>query len=355
MLELAVLESIIVLLVSITADLRLFTLAAWCIQDIHTEMKLPSEQSQCAAPVILANQINKVNQLRDDMDELHNCVDQPLPFFYVHLMFLIVSTYLPIFAYKIARDFAEFSEEELCNGGTFSRNSDVFCAGHMQDDALTLLILLLYLLVLIGLGKAGEQMTDPFGIDLVDVPVRNIVMNTTRGSLALMNAKLDKSIPTEHDEGKIRTTNRWRHGTDWAVKLRAKMSKVDKVKEHAIREKAMEEQTCYYCKQKGHWKVNCPELSAFEWSVTRVQSAVRGRQARAEFKARQARIRNTCKVAAQKATVASLFSEFSGSGSGTLDLDDSNEPNAGEFLSALTVALRYIKERRQRKIKRSLS
>jgi hypothetical protein len=278
-------------------------------------------------------------------DRLHNYVDQPLPFFYVHLMFLVVSTYLPMFAYKTARDFSELSEEDLCSGGTFSPHHDVFCGGHMQDDAFTLLALILYLLVMIGLGKAGEQMTDPFGIDLVDVPVRNIVMNTTGGSLALMKAKLDKSIPTMCEEGKIRTQNRWRHGIQWASKLRNKMSKVDKLKEHARSEKAtsIEEQECYYCKQKGHWKAACPELKAFEWAVTRVQSMTRGRQARIKFKARQMRMRESAKAVAQTAAVAAAMAVSAAS-------TDSAEPtfDTEEMMSALTVAMRYISTRRQK-------
>ena len=96
-------------------------------------------------------------------------MSQPLPFFYVHLVFFIVTAYLPILAYKMSLDFASLSEEEMCGTDGFGNG---FCFGHMQDDTLTLMLLLVYLIVVIGLGKAAEQMVDPFGTDLVDIPVR---------------------------------------------------------------------------------------------------------------------------------------------------------------------------------------
>ena len=114
-------------------------------------------------------------------------------------------------------------------------------------------------------------MTDPFGIDLVDIPVRHLVMNTTQGSLDVMKCALDKSIPSEGDEAKIASTNRWRHGAQMAVKQRKQMTAADKIKEQAMKEMAGED-VCYFCKKPGHWKQDCPDWKLNVWAATSVQA-----------------------------------------------------------------------------------
>jgi hypothetical protein len=261
----------------------------WCLQDLSTDVKLQLDRDKktkglttvwrakiAPDPCALMRLIGDINTLRDKSDNLYELTEQPLPFFYLHLVFFIVTAYLPLFAYKMSRDSLTLTEEEMCGATGFGQG---FCYGGLQNDVFSMLLLLMYLIVVIGLGKAGEQMTDPFGIDLVDIPVRHLVMNTTQGSLDVMKCALDKSIPSEGDEAKIATTNRWRHGAQMAVKQRKQMTAADKIKEQAMKEMAGED-VCYFCKKPGHWKQDCPDWKLNVWAATSVQAGVRGMQCR---------------------------------------------------------------------------
>ena len=55
-------------------------------------------------------------------------------------------------------------------------------------------------LVVIGLCKAGQQMSDPYGSDTVDMPVRQFVLFVLNASRMMLTANADKIPPTEATE-----------------------------------------------------------------------------------------------------------------------------------------------------------
>eukprot|EP01047_Picozoa_sp_COSAG01_P088429 COSAG01_NODE_20803_length_934_cov_1.471856_2_plen_116_part_00 len=87
----------------------------------------------------------------------------------------------PVFSYNVAIS-GHFEESHLCwEGQTFDNR--VFCTNHMSDEAVTVCVLTIFFLLVIGLARAGQQLSDPFGTDIVDIPVRRSVEFTCAGKM----------------------------------------------------------------------------------------------------------------------------------------------------------------------------
>eukprot|EP01043_Picozoa_sp_COSAG02_P080658 COSAG02_NODE_19287_length_890_cov_1.536030_2_plen_84_part_01 len=59
--------------------------------------------------------VGQIAQLRGAMGALYDFMDQPVPFFYVHLLYLTQAIYLPLLAYAVAV-FPHFKDKgSICN------------------------------------------------------------------------------------------------------------------------------------------------------------------------------------------------------------------------------------------------
>jgi hypothetical protein len=123
-------------------------------------------------------------------------------FFYVHLLILISALYLPMFAYTLAANFDQL--ESMCEG----IEAGHFCYHNFQQEVISTVVVFLQNIVVIGLEKAGQQLSDPYGEDDVDLPVHHFVTFTLRSSLKMLAADPDKEMPTIAIEKSIARTVR---------------------------------------------------------------------------------------------------------------------------------------------------
>jgi predicted membrane chloride channel (bestrophin family) len=96
---------------------------------------------------------SEVCKLRAAIGELYNAKDLPLPFFYVHFICLLTVMYLPLFALISALNIGSGTEV------------------HWIADVVGALVVFLQSIFVIGLRILGQQFSDPFGDDLVDLSV----------------------------------------------------------------------------------------------------------------------------------------------------------------------------------------
>jgi len=107
---------------------------------------------------------------------------RPIPFFYVHFLALLTAFYCPLFAVVSA----------FQTGG-----SDV----ELYHDAISLLVVILQSLFTIGLRILGQQLSDPFGGELIDLQIARYVNMILNGSNQILAAKRlpPPSLKTEND------------------------------------------------------------------------------------------------------------------------------------------------------------
>jgi hypothetical protein len=197
----------------------------------------------------------------------------PVPFFYVHLLHLISSIYLPLYAYSSALNTAV---PDTCA----QTGKHDLCTDNLWWEPVGLLMIFLQNIVVIGLSKAGQQMSDPFGPDDVDFPVRSWIMSTMDQSKLILLANHDRSVPTEASENAIKDLRpakvvrsglfkaRVRKELDniamlGGVNVAKARTEEDLKTEKKRKAKAMIQlkfDVCYHCKGVGHWKIHCPFL-----------------------------------------------------------------------------------------------
>lgn len=332
--------------------------------------------------------INQVMRLRGTLGGLADYKLQPMPFFYVHLLFLIAAIYLPMFAYSLALetslpsscDYTELGKNTVCDGDATSigvyegaagaknlatcaqicneEDGCMFfaywpdhtcrtwasCLGH--EDAtpgwthldltasdqtlhardyygmcwgswswelagviviflqnivsayplhymyshtlsrfiasesdlkrwLTFAIGLASRQVVIGLIRAGQQLSDPYGSDNVDLPVRDYVINTLKASKKILNTAVDKNHASEAREAEVselrllaKPSKTLRERIKKGITLSSTTTLVDRVRREINADSAKKgpsqpraDDVCYHCKGHGHWKSHCPFLN----------------------------------------------------------------------------------------------
>jgi Bestrophin, RFP-TM, chloride channel len=124
-------------------------LIAWAMREVQMAQAKGQIDSDLATYLRL-----EVCKLRAAIGELYNAKDLPLPFFYVHFICLLTVMYLPLFALTAA-----------LNIGTGT--ADV----HWIADVVGGLVVFLQSIFVIGLRILGQQFSDPYGDDLVDLSV----------------------------------------------------------------------------------------------------------------------------------------------------------------------------------------
>lgn len=95
----------------------------------------------------------------------------PIPFFYVHFLSMLTAVYLPLFAVVVAYE----------TGAVKNTTS------HVIAEVISGLVVFLQALFVIGLRMLGQQLSDPFGGDLIDLQISryvNMILNSSNQILA---------------------------------------------------------------------------------------------------------------------------------------------------------------------------
>jgi predicted membrane chloride channel (bestrophin family) len=136
---------------------------SWLLRDIQVERaedRLGDTEADQLRGLVL--------KLRDQLGTLADFAAQPIPFFYVHLITIISGIYLPLFAYGVAID-VDIPQGREEPPAPFQILSSAITAGASVAAVC---------LSIIGLQEVGNKLGDPFGNDLVDLPVMSFLTST---------------------------------------------------------------------------------------------------------------------------------------------------------------------------------
>jgi len=97
----------------------------------------------------------------------------PIPFFYVHFISMLTAVYLPLFAVVVA-----FETGEVDNTSSM-----------LVAEVVSGLVVFLQSLFVIGLRILGQQLSDPYGGDLIDLQIARYVNMILNGSNQILAAK----------------------------------------------------------------------------------------------------------------------------------------------------------------------
>lgn len=134
---------------------------------------------------------NEAMQLREQLLNFRSTIAKifvtttlPIPFFYVHFLSLLTAVFLPLFAVVVAYETGEVNESENTT---------------WVAEVVSGLVVFLQALFVIGLRILGQQLSDPFGGDLIDLQIARYVNMILNGSNQILAAKRlqPPSIETE--------------------------------------------------------------------------------------------------------------------------------------------------------------
>ena len=95
----------------------------------------------------------------------------PIPFFYVHFLSMLTAVYLPLFAVVNAFEVGKTDDNQWIL------------------ETVTGLVVFLQALMVIGLRILGQQLSDPYGGDLIDLQIARYVNMILNGSNQILAAK----------------------------------------------------------------------------------------------------------------------------------------------------------------------
>jgi predicted membrane chloride channel (bestrophin family) len=139
-------------------------------------------------------------QLRAAIGNLYNAADLPVPFFYVHFICLLTAMYLPLFAVSVA-----------FKAGT---GDDVYWTADLVGG----LMVLFQSMFVIGLRILGQEMSDPFGDDLIDLSVMFYCTFTWRMSNRILEASYDDGDVDDGEEIQLKREQKEHIGAAWEMK-----------------------------------------------------------------------------------------------------------------------------------------
>ena len=123
---------------------------------------------------------NEAMQLREQLLEFRSTIAKifvtttlPIPFFYVHFLSLLTAVFLPLFAVVVAYETGEVTDKNTT----------------WVAEIVSALVVFLQALFVIGLRILGQQLSDPFGGDLIDLQIARYVNMILNGSNQILAAK----------------------------------------------------------------------------------------------------------------------------------------------------------------------
>jgi predicted membrane chloride channel (bestrophin family) len=169
-------------------------LIVWCmriIQTCHSAKKLDNQ---------LADQFRQqILQLRAQIGKMYNAADLPVPFFYVHFICLLTAMYLPLFAVSVA-----------FKAGT---GDTIYWTADMVGG----LVVLFQSMFVIGLRILGQEMSDPFGDDLIDLSVIFYCTFTWRMSNRILEASYIDDDVNDAEEVQLKRKQKESIGAAWEM------------------------------------------------------------------------------------------------------------------------------------------
>ena len=268
------------------SDMLQFTpgsLNALGISHVHSQMRimeairsLTGENEMLPAPLGF-KLVSELLNLRGQLALLYDS-QWPVPFFYIHLLHLTSAIYLPMFAYSLA---IGSDIPESCD----SVDKGSVCWNKLWWEMSGLIMIGVQNIIVIGLVRSGQQLSDPFGADIVDLPVRSWVMWALDSSKAMLTSSSDPVAPTDSIEEAINDlrppTNQGRRRLKTLLtgnQMKGMKNKIARLGVGApangvAKPKATATATgrCYHCGGMGHLKQDCPlsHVSPKQASATR--------------------------------------------------------------------------------------
>mmetsp|Transcript_26312 Transcript_26312/g.57099 ORF Transcript_26312/g.57099 Transcript_26312/m.57099 type:complete len:468 (-) Transcript_26312:78-1481(-) len=150
-------------------------LVAWAAREV--ENAVTAKEIDRWQAIALTKQILK---LRGSLGALFDYADQPFPFFYVHLIYLLSVSYLPLFTYVSA----------------VSLGKDA----HWSEELFSIIGVLVTCTFVVGMRALGQRLSDPYGGDVEDLSVMHYNNFTWRMSRRILNSAFPAAIDPELEE-----------------------------------------------------------------------------------------------------------------------------------------------------------
>eukprot|EP00536_Pseudo-nitzschia_multiseries_P018367 jgi/Psemu1/248689/estExt_Genewise1.C_24320004 len=142
-----------------------FELLTWVMIDIR------DAQDHQFIDSMEAHQLREqVLKFRSTVAKIFVTCTRPIPFFYVHFLAILTAVYCPLFAVSVAFQTGPATVSPL-------------------QDAISFLVVILQSLFTIGLRILGQQLSDPFGGELIDLQIARYVNMILNGSNQILSAK----------------------------------------------------------------------------------------------------------------------------------------------------------------------
>lgn len=152
-------------------------LLTWCCSEVCTAEK-NGLISQFVAEQIRQNLFT----MRGNIANLYIPEDQPIPFFYLHFLWMLSVMYLPLFSIKMAADAGSGDDLNWFNDVVFG------------------LVVILQASFVIGLILLGRRLSNPFGSEVECLSVMTFIHEAWEGSNRILSAVTPGEIQTEIEE-----------------------------------------------------------------------------------------------------------------------------------------------------------
>ena len=161
----------------------------WALEDISVCKKATSSD-------IEFNEIRKrVIHFNEAAASIFNFGNQPIPFFYVHLLYISASMFMPLFAIAVALN----GTKNICLYRDKYKGGVGFCSGGWGEEFLGTIIVFVMTVVVDGLSKVCEHLADPFGGDREDLNVLQFIVSGIESSLKLLELPFKSiSMKSQH-------------------------------------------------------------------------------------------------------------------------------------------------------------
>jgi len=143
-----------------------FELITWVMMDIRAAQKeghMDSNEALQMRTLVL--------QLRSRIAKIFILRTAPIPYLFIHCLNLLTAGYLPVFAIVIAVE----------TGGEDNIK--------WVQELVNAMVMLLQTMFIIGLRIVGQQLSDPYGNDIIDLQIMRYVKIILLGSNAILNAE----------------------------------------------------------------------------------------------------------------------------------------------------------------------
>jgi len=159
--------------ISLNGEFAFREIIAWLLQIVKHEMMtrgLSRKQEQLISSQLLC--------FRGSLSRFYHFKDLPMPFPYVHCINLHLFIFFPLYSYTLASSYSRFN-----SAGESLHFLTVF-----GDSLIQSFFLFLYTLIILCLRTLGQNLAEPLGHNLEDLPVYYFVDATILGTMNVMHS-----------------------------------------------------------------------------------------------------------------------------------------------------------------------